>query len=49
MLLDTTLEQRAAVGLYRSLGFEQTEAYYDVPDPLRGSLVFFRLALDETS
>ena len=39
--LDTSVEQHEAIGLYRSLGFRQVEAYHPVPDALRDWLVFF--------
>jgi putative acetyltransferase len=45
MYLDTSVEQHEAIGLYRSLGFEECEAYHDVPDAMRAWLVFFRLGL----
>jgi GNAT superfamily N-acetyltransferase len=45
MYLDTSVEQHEAIGLYRSLGFEECEPYHDVPDAMRGWLVFFRLEL----
>jgi ribosomal protein S18 acetylase RimI-like enzyme len=45
MYLDTSVEQHEAIGLYRSLGFEECEPYHDVPDAMRGWLVFFRLDL----
>ena len=45
MYLDTSVEQHEAIGLYRSLGFEECEPYHAVPDAMRGWLVFFRLGL----
>jgi putative acetyltransferase len=45
MYLDTSVEQHEAIGLYRSLGFEECEPFHDVPDAMRGWLVFFRLEL----
>lgn len=43
--LDTSVEQHEAIGLYRSLGFQQVAAYHDVPAALREWLVFFQLDL----
>jgi putative acetyltransferase len=43
--LDTSVEQHEAMGLYRSLGFVDCDPYYDVPEEMRGWLVFFRLEL----
>ena len=43
--LDTSIEQREAIALYRSLGFEEVDPYYAVPDAMRDWLVFFRLDL----
>jgi GNAT superfamily N-acetyltransferase len=43
--LDTSIRQTEALTLYRSLGFVEVEAYYDVPEELLGWLVFFRLDL----
>jgi GNAT superfamily N-acetyltransferase len=45
MLLDTSIGQREALGLYRSLGFVDVEPYYDVAPVLRDWLVFLRLEL----
>lgn len=45
MYLDTSVEQHEAIGLYRSLGFQECEPYHDVPDSMRGWLVFFRMEL----
>ena len=43
MYLDTSLEQHEAIGLYRSLGFEEAEPYYDVP---RGAAGLARVLQD---
>ena len=45
MYLDTSVRQTEAIALYRSLGFEQVEAYHDVPEAMRSWLVFFALDL----
>jgi hypothetical protein len=45
MYLDTSIGQREALSLYRSLGFAEVEPYYDTPQPLRDWLVFMRLVL----
>jgi GNAT superfamily N-acetyltransferase len=45
IFLDTSTRQTEAISLYRDLGFEEVEPYYDVPQALLGWLVFFRLVL----
>jgi GNAT superfamily N-acetyltransferase len=40
--LDTSIRQREALRLYRSLGFEVVEPYYDLPPDLVDWLVFLR-------
>ncbi len=45
MYLDTSIRQTEAIALYRDLGFEEVEPYYDVPDAMLGWLTFFRLDL----
>lgn len=45
MYLDTSVRQTEAIALYRDLGFEDVEAYDEVPEKLVGWLVFFRLDL----
>jgi len=42
MVLDTSVRQKEAQSLYRRLGFEPTEPYYDMPDDVRDWLVFMR-------
>jgi GNAT superfamily N-acetyltransferase len=45
VLLDTSIRQTEAIALYRSLGFVDVPAYYDVPDAMLGWLAFFCLDL----
>lgn len=45
MYLDTSIRQTEAIALYRDLGFEEVEPYYDVPEAMLGWLTFFRLDL----
>ena len=45
MYLDTSIRQTEAIALYRSLGFTEVPAYHDLPDAMRGWLVFFCLDL----
>jgi len=45
MRLDTGARQTEAQGLYGKLRFKQIDAYYDLPDRLRGSMVFMELDL----
>ncbi len=45
MYLDTSIRQTEAIELYRSLGFTEVPAYHDLPDAMRGWLVFFCLDL----
>ena len=45
VFLDTSVRQTEAITLYRTLGFEEVPAYYDVPDAMDGWLTFFRLDL----
>ena len=42
MVLDTSIRQKEAQALYRKLGFQPTEPYYDMPDDVRDWLVFMR-------
>jgi GNAT superfamily N-acetyltransferase len=45
MMLDTGPAQREAQSLYRRLGFEETEPYYEMPSQLQQWLVFMELKL----
>jgi ribosomal protein S18 acetylase RimI-like enzyme len=45
MRLDTSHGQVAAIRLYRSLGFQEIEPYYDAPPEVRDSLTFMELPL----
>lgn len=45
MRLDTTIAQVAAQGLYRSLGFRETQPFYAVPEDIQSSMLFFELKL----
>lgn len=45
MVLDTSFRQTEAQSLYRSVGFEPTDPYYDMPDDVRDWLVFMRREL----
>ena len=45
MLLDTGAFMPEPQAFYRKMGFTYTEPYYDVPEGLRGGLVFMRIHL----
>ena len=45
MRLDTSVRQDEANGLYRRLGFQTIEPYYELPEDLRNWLVFMELKL----
>jgi len=45
MLLDTSIRQKEAQTLYRSLGFNYIEPYYELPDEMKEWLVFMELEL----
>jgi GNAT superfamily N-acetyltransferase len=45
MRLDTSVRQAEANGLYRRLGFQTIEPYYELPEDVRKWLVFMELKL----
>ena len=45
MRLETTIGQVAAQGLYRSLGFHETQPFYEVPEEIQDSMLFFERKL----
>jgi ribosomal protein S18 acetylase RimI-like enzyme len=45
MLLDTSIRQAEALGLYERFGFTRIDPYYELPDDLRDWLVFLELEL----
>ena len=45
MRLETSRAQVAALGLYRSLAFQEIPPYYDIPEELRTNMVFMELRL----
>ncbi len=45
MRLDTSVRQDEANGLYRRLGFQTIEPYYELPEDVRNWLVFMELKL----
>ena len=45
MKLDTSWRQVEAQTLYQSFGFKNTDPYYDLPEKLKGWLVFMELEL----
>jgi ribosomal protein S18 acetylase RimI-like enzyme len=40
VLLDTSIRQKKAQGLYKRLGFDKVAPYYEMPDVLRSWLFF---------
>jgi GNAT superfamily N-acetyltransferase len=46
MLLDTSIRQDEAAGLYASLGFGVVAPYYELPQALQDWLIFMELQLD---
>jgi GNAT superfamily N-acetyltransferase len=49
MWLDTSIRQREALGLYRSLGFDVVSPYYELPPDLVAWLVFMRKDLRDAA
>jgi GNAT superfamily N-acetyltransferase len=47
MYLDTSVRQTEAIALYRSLGFVDVPAYHEIPEEMRGWLVFFCVDLQD--
>lgn len=45
MLLDTSIRQKEAQGLYKRLGFQEIAPYYDMPADLRNWLVFMECSI----
>jgi ribosomal protein S18 acetylase RimI-like enzyme len=45
MRLDTSTRQDQAIGLYKRLGFKIIAPYYEVPEAMRGWLLFMELQL----
>lgn len=45
MVLDTTRDMTEAIGLYRSFGFADCEAYIDYPDRMKPMMVFMQKPL----
>jgi putative acetyltransferase len=45
MRLDTGIGQVAAQGLYRRLGFQEIPPYYELPEDVQQSLLFFEIRL----
>lgn len=45
MLLDTSIRQNQALGLYQRLGFQVVKPYYELPEEQRNWLVFMELKL----
>jgi GNAT superfamily N-acetyltransferase len=47
MLLDTSIRQEEAAGLYASLGFEVIAPYYELPQAMQDWLIFMELELEK--